>query len=464
VPVGVALAFPLLLAARYADVLIPGVPHVQQKPDFCGEAAAEMWLHKLGLRMDQNAVFDCSGVDPLAGRGVWTRELKVALELLGFQVGPVWFQVPADRAPAALEASFRALHADLERGVPSIVCMHYDESEGAPEHFRLILGYDAHSDEVIYHEPAQAGGAYRHMKRDRFLRLWPLKYQPAEWTLVRLRLAAGADGIKPPPHPAGFSSADYAQHIMQLKKRVPPGFTIVIEPPFVVIGDEPPASVRARAQHTVRWAVDHLKQDFFTREPAEILDIWLFRNAGSYESHSRTLFGETPSTPYGYYSETQKALIMNIETGGGTLVHEIVHPLMDANFPERPAWLNEGLGSLYEQSGEVSGHIHGFPNWRLPDLQRAIRARTLPPLRSLLLASESGFYRDPAGTNYGAARYVLYYLQQRGLLVPFYRRFRASHRVDPGGVATLLAVSGQRDLESFQRQWEAFVLSLAWRP
>src|SRR5262249_1506904 len=209
VPVGVALAFPLLLAARYADVLIPGVPHVQQKPDFCGEAAAEMWLHKLGLRMDQNAVFDCSGVDPLAGRGAWTRELKVRPEPLGFQVGPVWFQVPADRAPAALEASFRALHADLERGVPSIVCMHYDESEGAPEHFRLILGYDAHSDEVIYHEPAQAGGAYRHMKRDRFLRLWPLKYQPAEWTLVRLRLAARPRRITPPPPPPGVPSARY---------------------------------------------------------------------------------------------------------------------------------------------------------------------------------------------------------------------------------------------------------------
>ena len=46
---------------------------------------------------------------------------------------------------------------------------------------------------------------------------------------------------------------------------------------------------------------------------------------------------------------------MNIATGGGTLVHEIVHPFVEANFPGCPTWFNEGLGSLYEQSAERKG-------------------------------------------------------------------------------------------------------------
>ncbi len=66
---------------------------------------------------------------------------------------------------------------------------------------------------------------------------------------------------------------------------------------------------------------------------------------------------------------------MDISTGGGTLVHEIVHPFIEANFPNCPPWLNEGLGSLYEQSGEVQGRIHGFTNWRLHGLQADIKAR-----------------------------------------------------------------------------------------
>ena len=57
---------------------------------------------------------------------------------------------------------------------------------------------------------------------------------------------------------------------------------------------------------------------------------------------------------------------MNIATGGGTLVHELVHPYVEADFPGAPPWLNEGLGSLFEQSDERDGYIVGLTNWRLP--------------------------------------------------------------------------------------------------
>ena len=146
-----------------------------------------------------------------------------------------------------------------------------------------------------------------------------------------------------------FTKAEFEVHIAQLKKRLPSkDFTIVVQPPFVVVGDEPAEVVKERADGTIKWAVEKLKQDYFTEDPKEILDIWLFKDAASYTKHTRLLFNDTPTTPYGYYSREDKALIMNIGTGGGTLVHELVHPFMEANFPECPSWLNEGLGSLYE--------------------------------------------------------------------------------------------------------------------
>ena len=76
-------------------------------------------------------------------------------------------------------------------GVPSIVCTRYDERPNSSEHFRLILGYDADSDEVIYHEPAEPSGAYRRMQRATFLSLWPLKYDTRMWTVILLRLEPG---------------------------------------------------------------------------------------------------------------------------------------------------------------------------------------------------------------------------------------------------------------------------------
>jgi hypothetical protein len=456
-------------ASPYRDVLITGVPHVVQKPDLCGEACAEMVLRKLGLPLDQDFVFAQCASDVEMERGCYTAELASGLRKIGFRVGPVWTKVAASRGAADLEGQWRSLHADLVAGVPSIVCGHYDESPGTTEHFRLVLGYSAKTDEVVYHEPAEPRGAYRRMARERFVRLWPLKYERERWTVIRLRLEPGptliaAGPTKPAAAPAvakrALTAADFGRHVAALQRRAPRGFTIVVQPPFVVLGDEPAARVRERAQSTVRWAVERLKQSYFARDPTEIIDIWLLRDQESYARHTWQLFRERPSTPYGYYSTVHRALIMNIATGGGTLVHEIVHPYIRVNFPRCPPWLNEGLGSLYEQSGEEGGKIVGYTNWRLPGLQQALRGKGVPSFRDLTAMTDHQFYMLDRGTNYAQARYLCYYLQQRGLLTRYYRELVAGQAQDPTGYKTLQRVLGERDMGDFQRRWSTFVLKL----
>ena len=447
-------------AAAYEDVLIKDVPHVKQKPDFCGEACAEMYLRKLGHKMDQDYVFNRSELYPLHARGCHTRELARALKSIGFKTGDVWHTVEADN-PAQMTAQWQALHADLLKSVPSIVCMHYNDQPRTTEHFRLILGYDAATDEVIYHDPAEKAGAYLRMKKARFLELWPLKYDRKSWTIIRLRLEPGK--IEEPRSADGFAPADFAQHMMRLNKKIPgKDFTVVLAPPFVVIGDEKPSAVRAWARRTVKWSVDHLKKDFFAKDPLQILDVWLFKDKKSYRKHTKEIFNDNPSTPFGYYSREHAALIMNIGTGGGTLVHEIVHPFMRSNFPACPAWLNEGMGSLYEQASEKDGHIIGLTNWRLAGLQEAIKAGRVPPFKELTSMSDHQFYNRDNGTNYGQSRYLCYYLQQKGLLIKFYHAFHTNRKDDPTGFGTLKKVLGEKDMKAFKKKWEAFVLKLTF--
>ncbi|MBN2357909.1 MAG: C39 family peptidase [Deltaproteobacteria bacterium] len=447
-------------AAR--PLLIRGVPHLEQRPDFCGEACAAMALRALGHPYSQEEVFVLTGVDPALGRGAHTPELVRALERIGFAVGDVWHRSPDRELPALRDAQWRALLADLADQVPSIVCMHYGPGRASPEHFRLVLGYDQAGDEVIFHEPAAADGAYRRLERQRFFDLWPLTSGAGESMLIRIRLQALR--VAPPALAPGRSPADYAQHVRRLREKLPAGFTVVVEPPFAVIGDEAPATVEQRAAHTVRWAVQRLKRDYFERDPEEILDIWLFRDDASYRKHTRSLFNDRPGTPYGYYSEQHRALIMNIATGGGTLVHEIVHPFMAANFERCPAWLNEGLGSLYEQSADDDGHIRGLTNWRLAGLQQAIRGRSLPSFRALTATSEAQFYGADPGTNYAQARYLLYYLQEQGLLVRYYQAARAGSAADPSCYDALQSVLGEQDMAAFQKRWERWVLGLKFPP
>jgi len=458
-----AAAVPVRAAADTSSadrsVRIDGVPHVRQKPDFCGEACAEMFLRKLGKHYDQDYVFDRSGLDPREGRGCYTRELTAALANIGFRVGSVWTKIDTARADAEMEAQWKALHADLVKGIASIVCTRYDARPNTTEHFRLVLGYDADTDEVLYHEPAVDNGAYRRMKRAEFLALWPLKYNQRQWTVVRLRLEPGT--IESRRVESGFTNADYAQHIRQLRQKLNlDGFTVLIEKPFVVIGDESPQQVRRRAEGTVRWAVEKLKQDYFKKDPSQLITVWLFKDKASYEKHVDKLWGEQPSTPYGYYSSQHAALVMNISTGGGTLVHEIVHPFIESNFPDCPSWFNEGLASLYEQSGERDGRIIGHTNWRLAGLQRSIAQDAVPKFEWLCGTTTGEFYRDGRGTNYAQARYLCYYLQEQGKLRKFYHEFHKNQPRDPGGYQTLAAVLGERDMADFQSRWQRWVAGL----
>ena len=439
------------------SIRIPNVPHIKQEPDFCGEALVESYTRALGQPWTQHDVFNISGMDPSRGMGNTTTELKRALTRIGFNVGAVWYKISVSSASSSLESAFAELHQDLLRGIPSIVCMRYDHDPQTTEHFRLILGYE--KGRVIYHEPAIERGGYVSMDRSDFLSLWPLKYHQDQWTLIRFRLEVNQIQT-PPTSTQKYQSADYAQHILKLQSKIPSHFPVYVEPPFVVIGDGSDQQVKKWAQGTVRWAVHHLKKAYFSKDPDSILNIWLFKDQKSYETHTQHFFGTRPDTPYGYYSPSDGALVMNIATGGGTLVHEIVHPFIESNFPNCPAWFNEGLGSLYEQSSQRAGQIIGLTNWRLQGLQEAIQQKKLPSFKWLLSTNQQEFYADPWGTNYAHARYLLYYLQERGLLHSYYHKFYAQQQQDPSGYQTLQEILGEQLEGSFTEKWATFVLQL----
>ena len=252
------------------------------------------------------------------------------------------------------------------------------------------------------------------------------------------------------------------QRAQTLRAKLPSDFTVVVQKPFVVVGDEPAGTVKVRAERTIGWAVKRLKARYFEKDPDRTIDVYLFKDKASYEKHCKAFFDMKPHTPYGFYSATHNALIMNIATGGGTLVHEIVHPYVEANFPDCPSWFNEGLGSLYEQSGERNGKIIGKTNWRLAGLQKAIRKDKVPSFKKLCSTTTHQFYKMDRGTNYAQARYLCYYLQEKGLLEKFYHAFVKNVDDDPTGYKTLVDILGEEDMDAFQERWEKWVAKLTF--
>ena len=88
------------------------------------------------------------------------------------------------------------------------------------------------------------------------------------------------------------------------------------------------------------------------------------------------------------------------------------------------------------------------------------RAGELPTFEKLTATTDRQFYREDSGTNYAQARYLLLFLQERGLLRRFYEEFAAGHRADPTGYRTLTRVLGNPDMARFQKEWSAWVLGL----
>jgi hypothetical protein len=211
---------------------------------------------------------------------------------------------------------------------------------------------------------------------------------------------------------------------------------------------------------TIRACYNAFYKDYFKETPQFITTIYLFRNHEDYARYSRKLFDEKPSTPYGYYRSQERVMLMNISTGTGTLVHEMAHALLEADFPAVPTWFNEGFASLFEQCKLDGGSIRGLTNWRYPILKQAIDTNEVIKLRHLLETTNEQFYDDKDGYNYAEARYLCYYLQEKGLLKIFYQRFKEKYKEDPQGIKTLEEVL-KKDLDTIEKEWVVWARDLS---
>jgi hypothetical protein len=234
-------------------------------------------------------------------------------------------------------------------------------------------------------------------------------------------------------------------------------FAAIVAPPFVIAGDGGLTRLHGYRDKTILAATRALQATYFQQHPQEPILILLFESEGPYKRLAKKWFGDNDVPHFGFFRH-DNIMLMNVGTGTGTLVHELVHALIKPDFPEVPLWFNEGLASLYEQCSLGGETITGLRNWRLPALQRAIREDRLRPLREMM--QDPTFTRaDLVGLNYAQARYLMMYLQEQGKLKRYYTAFRDNHRDDPTGVKMLEQLIAPQNLEEFETAWRVWVLA-----
>jgi len=222
--------------------------------------------------------------------------------------------------------------------------------------------------------------------------------------------------------------------------RVGPRCQLRIDAPFVLLGDFTPDELEEWSDKLLLPASQAIRDRFRMRQPDRPILVFLFRDEVSYVQAAQDLFRDRDPPLFGYYRPLDRALVLNLETGGGTLLHELTHALMAFDFPQAPTWFQEGLAALHEQcrfrrAADGTLWLEGLPNWRGAVLREAERTMRWPALADLL--SEPEFHRVREAENYALARVLCLSLQHRGQLVDFYQRFRAQHSQDQQGIQTL---------------------------
>ena len=240
--------------------------------------------------------------------------------------------------------------------------------------------------------------------------------------------------------------------------------TATVRDVFVVVG-APGWTGPAFAQSValVRDAVDAYMNGRFKTLPDKAITVYLFGSSSPYEAYCKKRWGEKCLSKYGFYRPDERRMVMNAGLGLGTLTHELVHPIVESDFPSAPTWINEGIASLFEApSLPRKGEIHGVRNWRHPRLLSAFgepRERPTTRLESLFGMDDDTFRDASEDLHYAMARYVCQWLDGKDKLWAFYQTWRDGVSDDPTGARAFTTVMGSAPGDA-NEAWTRWVKAL----
>ena len=252
------------------------------------------------------------------------------------------------------------------------------------------------------------------------------------------------------------------QASQELLARLPSDCRSVVHVPFVLAGDMTSAELETAYRDVVLPVSNALMRSYFDRRPDQPILLVLLKSETSFHTAAQQLDGYVPRAYSGYYHRAERRVVANLEMGQGTLAHELTHALAQFDFPRMPEWFDEGLAALHEETEFTPDGLQlvGVVNWRLKLIPEALSAGKLPPLDTLIRTQS--FRGEGEGLNYAVVRAFCRYLQDRGLLCHFYRKFKAHVHDDPSGLSTLCELLGKQSCTEVDEGFRNWIREQRW--
>ncbi|MDW3647582.1 MAG: hypothetical protein R8P61_10990 [Bacteroidia bacterium] len=182
--------------------------------------------------------------------------------------------------------------------------------------------------------------------------------------------------------------------------------------------------------------MEKFSQRFNLKIPDKFISVHIGEDSLTYTSQASMVFGFDISSSHVGYSSIHNFSMIAYMPGNpnefkGTLVHELMHILLNYNAPHLPPWVAEGLPALFEESRNNGAKpVKGTDNWRskffegsfklVPkyDLPANLIMMRWDEFNGIIERTEEYLVlkRDQRDLNHATARYFMFYLQEIGKL------------------------------------------------
>jgi hypothetical protein len=229
-----------------------------------------------------------------------------------------------------------------------------------------------------------------------------------------------------------FSLEDSKNALLKIKSIIPESYIAESKGRFIWVTSKTQkttADAKNKMATELEKTLKFYSSFYKLRLPDKIFTVYIVPNNELLRNIAYTMHGLViPKENYGYSILSDLSLVgISSTVGIGTIKHELFHLMVRADVGDIPAWLDEGIATLYEESHwNQNTLISDKTFWRTKTLRQALTSFHLfskfPDLQSLLNYSWSEFDGTDdedickASVNYAFAKHLVVYLEQTGQL------------------------------------------------
>lgn len=197
--------------------------------------------------------------------------------------------------------------------------------------------------------------------------------------------------------------------------------------------DNKVSGVANRLEDAYNFFVDY----YDLRAPDKLITVYILPHQSSLRQTAQLIHGiQLPDPNIGYSNLSDLSLLgLGNAEQLGTLYHELFHLIIRTDLGDIPAFLDEGLASLYSVSKWENKKLVGDHRpWRLEELKEASYARDMylkiPPFEKLINYSWNEFDGQETknvcqvAVNYALSNFLMIYLQEKDLLQKMVAAFK----------------------------------------